>query len=289
MHLNAYSAKGSGSEMLATPSKTLGMHVSKREFVATVSRRLGVHVIEGDCPCCFCGELMDAGGIHCLSCMARGDAIAMHNGVRDVYYDYCLRAALRPRSEAPKVLQEVLGRDDRRRPADVLWIPALTLAKKLPNGERAVRSEPVCFDFAVINALGQGHWADTAVSPGSAAEKYADGKRSRHNTESLCKEAGFRFWPVVHEIQGGCGKEAEEAMRAIAASISDRESKAASVVLSEMKARLAAVITRASARAIFKRQPVPNQRSVYLRNAIVVSEQMAAATETSDLPDTALM
>ena len=78
-------------------------------------------------------------------------------------------------------------------------------------------------------------------------------------------------------------------MRAIAASISDRESKDASVVLREMKARLAAVITRTSARAIFKRHPVLNQRSVYLRDAMTCSEQMAAVPESSDLADAAVM
>jgi hypothetical protein len=48
------------------------------------------------------------------------------------------------------------------RPADILVIPNLALAQRLPDGGRAVRTEPICFDFAVINALGSGHWSETA-------------------------------------------------------------------------------------------------------------------------------
>ena len=51
-------------------------------------------------PCCFCGHHLDAQGSHCLSCMAGGDATTLHNGVRDVYFDFCELAGLRPISEA---------------------------------------------------------------------------------------------------------------------------------------------------------------------------------------------
>ena len=56
-----------------------------------------------------------------------------------------LNAGLRPTCEAP--------RDGRCRPADILCIPALALAQVLSNGARAIRTEPICLDIAVINAL----------------------------------------------------------------------------------------------------------------------------------------
>ena len=191
--------------------------------------------------------------------MSAGDATSMHNGVRDVYHDFCERAGLRPRSEAPQVLAEVLGRDDRRRPADVLCIPALALSRRLPDGSRAVRTEPVCFDFAVINALGQGHWAKTAVSPGSAAEGYDAGKRAFRQTERLCQEAGYRFRPVVHEVQGGMAKAANAATRAISEAVAERERRDAATVRRELLYRVAVVVARSSARAIRKRmRPRPD-------------------------------
>ena len=148
----------------------------------TIACRRGVDVMEGDVPCCLCGQVSDSGGLHAISCTAGGDHTAQHDAVRDVYFDFCERGGLRPASEAPHVLAEVLGRDSRRRPADVLCIPALALSRLLPNGSRAVRTEPVCFDFAVINALGQKHHAETASGPGRAAEAYDRRKRARQNT-----------------------------------------------------------------------------------------------------------
>ena len=251
--LGAYSAPGCGKELGLTPSKTLDMQLSQGEFATLVACRLGVDVMEGDSPCPLCGHLMDAKGIHALSCMSGGDATAVHNGVRDVYHDFCERGGLRPRSEAPQVLAEILGRHDRHRPADVLVIPALALARRLPDGSRAVRTEPVCFDFAVINALGQDHWRETAERPGSAADGYCARKRARRNTERLCEEAGFRFWPVVHEVQGGMSKAADAATRAIAEAVAEREQRDADKVRHELLARVAVVIARCSVRAIKKR------------------------------------
>ena len=213
------------------------MNLSRGDFVTTVARRLGVDVMEGNLPCRFCGQLLDAGGLHCLSCTAGGDATTQHNGVRDVYFDFCERGGLRPTSEAPRVLQDVLGTRDRRRPADVLCIPALALSRVLPDGSRAVRTEPVCFDFAVINALGPDHWGDTAAAPGSAADKYGNGKKTRNNTERLCAEVGYSFWPVVHEVQGGTAKEADAAIRAIASTIAERESREHGAIRRELLAQ----------------------------------------------------
>ena len=122
-----------------------------------MSRRLGVDVLDSGRPCCFCGQHLDAQGSHCLYCMAGGDATTQHNAVPDVCFDFCERAVLRPISEAPNILQDIFTRDVRCRPADVLCVPALALARVLPKGARAFRTGPICLDIAVINALGQDH------------------------------------------------------------------------------------------------------------------------------------
>ena len=197
---------------------------------------------------------------HIPACMSGGDATSMHDGVRDIYLDFCERGGLRPRGEAPGILAEVLGRESRRRPADVLCVPALTLARKLPDGSRAIRTEPVCFDFAIINALGQDHWRDTAEAGGQAAERYAERKRTRNDTARLCLEAGYRFWPVVHEVQGGMAKGADAAVRAIAGAVAEREGRTAAAIREELLGRVAVLIARCTARAI-RRRGTPQLRN----------------------------
>ncbi len=48
--------------------------------------------------------------------MSGGDAARLHNGVRDVYFDYCQRGGLRAESETPQLLQDILGPLDAHRP-----------------------------------------------------------------------------------------------------------------------------------------------------------------------------
>ena len=72
-------------------------------------------------------------------------------------YVYCERGGLCPECEAPRVLQDLFSGHEWRRPADVICIPALALVRHLPDGSRVIRAETVCFDFAVINAMGPDH------------------------------------------------------------------------------------------------------------------------------------
>ena len=159
-------------------------------------------------PCCCGGQLLDAQGSRCLSCMDGGDATTQHNEVRDVYFDFCERAGLRPISEAPNILQDIFTRDGRCRLADVLCVPALALARVLPTGARAIRTEPICLDIAFINALGQDHWKHKATRSGSAADSYSVVEAARNDISNKCWAAENCFW-LVHETQS------DAAMRAI--------------------------------------------------------------------------
>ena len=268
----AHSAPGAGAELGVTPSKTLDKQLTRGEFVTVVSRRLGVDVMDGGVPCTTCGQVLDSKGIHCMSCMGGGDHTVQHNAVRDVYFDFCSRGRLRPTSEAPSVLADVLGRDDRHRPADILCVPALVFARRLPDGSRAVRTEPVCFDFAVINALGLAHWDHTNTGPARAAEAYGDGKKSRNNTDALCTAAGYRFWPVIHEVQGGTSKEADTAQRAIAEAVATAEGRSIGAVLRELRERLALVISRCCSKTISARMPAPVASPVTFAAALLLSD-----------------
>ena len=147
--LNAYSAPGAGREYSLVPSRTLDTNLTTFEFATAVATRLGVDVMEGGVPCPLCGQLLDAGGRHAQSCMSGGDTTTEHNCVRDVFHSFCSRGGLRPEAEAPRLLAESSTVDGRRRPADVLVLPALAMARHLPDGGVAVRAEQVALDFAV--------------------------------------------------------------------------------------------------------------------------------------------
>ena len=259
---NAYSATHAREILGVTPSLTLDKCLSKTGFVITVAGRLGVDVCEGDVPCVYCGIVMDRLGRHCLSCTAGGDINTRHNGVRDIYHDYCQRGGLRPEKEAPRLLQDVLGRHDRHRPADVLCMSSMTLAERLPDGTRSVRTEPIRLDSAVINALGMNHWRETAQGCATASDQYDVDKMRRNNTEERCAEAGLRYQPVVHELQGCVSKGAFTVMHSIAEAVAFRENRTGASVRSEMQARIAVFIARCVARSIRKRSARPRSKVV---------------------------
>ena len=73
------------------------------------------------------------------------------------------------------------------------------LQDKLPDGS----TQPIALDFAVIHALGPGHWVATWQSPAGAAEAYSLHKCQHNRTRDLCAQAGMSHQPVVLEKQGG--------------------------------------------------------------------------------------
>ena len=99
--------------------------------------------------------------------MAGGDAVALHNGLRDLLHDYCARAQLRPQAEAPGLL------DGRRRPADIFLRGGVGLLPALPDGSRPVGLGALALDVAIINALGPSHWDATLCGAADAATVYA--------------------------------------------------------------------------------------------------------------------
>jgi hypothetical protein len=250
---NAFSAKGGGEMFEVTPSKTLDTQLTSSEFATNVACTLGVDVLDAGAPCNMCGMMQDCAGIHALSCMSGGDQVYEHNAVRDVIFDFCERGRLRPKLEEPNLLASGSQANSRERPADVLVIPHIALARQLPDGSRAIRAERVCFDFAVINALGANHWSLTADVGGQAAEEYDSFKRRRNNTEERCAQQGLRFWPVVLEQQGGMSKAADTALRAIAVAVATCEGLDEQVIRRAIMQRISVVIARSVGSRVARR------------------------------------
>ena len=118
------------------------------------------------------------------------NATTQHHAVRDVYFDFCERARLRPVNEALHSLLDSFTCGGQCRPTDILCIPALVLAQVLHNGARAIRTEPVCLDIAVICALGQHHQRHTAVGMGSGADAHITAKAARNDVSNKRFAAG---------------------------------------------------------------------------------------------------
>ena len=252
--LNTLRAPHAGQILHVVPSPTLDTHLTRQEFTYMAALRLGVDVMDGNHPCSFCALPVDSKGRHALSCMAGGDATAVHHTVRDVLHDYCDLGGLRPTLEAPNLLGELPVPEGGRRPADVFLCRPGLLLQRLPDGTRPHCPQSLALDVAVINALGEKHWRATASGAGAAAAAYANLKRSHLDTARKCDQAGIRFQPVVLEAQGGYDKEAAAIIHGIALEAGLALRRDPAVVKQELLSKLAVVLCRAAAHSIDRRR-----------------------------------
>ena len=252
--LHAYAVDGSAAALGFTPSHTLDTTLSRSDFLAILGGRLGVDVCGGG-PCRFCGKLSDCKGRHALSCMAGGDHVALHNSLRDLVFDYCQRAQVRPVLEAPGLL------NGQRRPADVLVRSATGLVPRLPDGAQPHNPPPLALDIAVVNALGDTHWDATRQAAGAACLAYAQRKRAHNRTAGLCEAAGVRYLPLVWEVQGGSTPETRAFVHRLCGAVAVVEGLDPGVVKSRFSEQVAVLLARASGRAIRRRQAVVGDRA----------------------------
>ena len=132
-------------------------------------------------------------------------------------------------------------------------MPNIALARFLPDGSRSIRTERVCLDIAVVNALGQGHWGETAAGGGRPCELYAESKLRRNNAESRCADHGLALRPMVFEQQGAMTKIAATTNAGIARAVAGREVRLEADVRSQFRFRLAVVIVRCVAARVARR------------------------------------
>ena len=244
--LTAYSAPMAGRWLLATPAKTLDMHMSGVEVAIASSLHLGVDVMKGGGPCRFCGAVLDGKGVHCASCMAGGDVSLRHNRVRNIVYRYSCRAQLNAELEKAGVLDEDGVFIDLSRPADVM-------VDEMDGLSRG--SERLALDVKVINALGSGHYQDTLEGPLVAAEKYRETACARGDVRARCAAKGVRYEPLVFTTQGGCEKHAEAILSKIADKVSQVESRDAGKIKAEFLEAICMSIAKSVAKAVMRRRP----------------------------------
>ena len=186
-------------------------------------------------------------------CQAATTYVLVHNTVRDIVEDYCKRGCLRPEPEAPALLRNISAPNGRRRPADVFVCSATCLARRLPDGSR-LAGRRVALDFAIINAVGRGHWNATLQEPGSAEIAYAERKCRYQDTRNKCQQVGLEFQPMIMSSQGGMTPAMGGILHGIANAVATMEGALPEVVRKDMFERLAIAITRSNARAIVRRR-----------------------------------
>ena len=231
------------------------------EFVVELRTRLQMPVYQADryCPCC--GAVLDTRGFHARKCMAAGDVVDCHNGVRNQVGRFATSAGLAPTLEKAELLPP--RPDDptcsnHRRPADV-FLPSF------------VHGAPAAFDFAVVSPQRQDVVALAAGSAGAAASLYEAYKRSYLETETECAQQGVNFFPMVAESSGGWGPEGLKHLRQLAKVAARQTGTDGGDVMGQLLQALCVVIRSAKARAVLRRAGTPQNPSVHATEAALTA------------------
>ena len=88
--LRAAGAPHAGAWLTALPSKGLNQRFGHAECSAASRIVLGVQFLANDSWCPRCDQILDRSCCHALACMSGGDALRLHNSLRDVVFVKCL-------------------------------------------------------------------------------------------------------------------------------------------------------------------------------------------------------
>lgn len=234
--------KGAREFWQAVPHRSQGTVLSAEEFRAEVRYRLCVPESQESGFCPLCDDSLDPFGHHCRRCCAGGDRTIRHNAIRNIIFNLCCKAGLRPELEKPGLLLPSRPSDasTERRPADV-YLPCWT------------GGLPAALDFAVTAPQRQAIVGDAAHTPLAAADAYSQTKRDHLRTQESCTTQGIRFQPMVCETTGAWSTEAMEVLQLICKTAAARTGTPHSELLRETLSRCGAAVYRANARAHFKR------------------------------------
>ena len=254
-HINHTTTSGSGSWLHAVPSKALRTNVEPLLYRAMIQRWLRVPIFESEFHCPYCDDVIDKYGDHCLTCSNGGDRTKRHNLIRNEVFYFCSSSGLNPELERQHLLQPrpLMGcnqedgssreSNNNRRPADV-YLP------------RWRRGAPAALDFAVTSAL-RGDIVGRSAIDGSASTKaYEDKKRSYLNTESMCREEGITFIPMVCEADGGgWGPAAHKVWSELAKLKALASGEKDSTIVGQLLPSLGLILHKENARSILLRSP----------------------------------
>ena len=234
--LLAISAPQAHAWLRAQPSPKLGLDLLPNEVQALVKWGLGLPVFTDADACSHCSQTLDIHEHHALICHAGGDVVTRYNHLRDSFADFCRRACLAPELERGCGLTST---KDKTRPADVL-VPNWSLSRS------------AAFDLKVINPLNSNFLFGVSMTSGYTAEL---GEKDKHSNNDIpCTERGWVCVPLVVEVFGGWGNEAQEALSRVAKKLAIRTSCFWPEVLASMYCRLGITLMCQNARALLGRR-----------------------------------
>ena len=259
------SLTGAGAWLTAAPVDD-ARTVDPVLFQTSLQRRLRLRVQDEDSFCPLCGSTMDSFGDHALVCPCHGDRTVRHNALRNAVYEDARKTSLgaekekagllpsRPSEDSVREQLEegaahdtLLNQRQRRRPADVFL-------------RRLNAAGPTALDFACTSGLRADRLQLSRDSPELVLTGYEDFKREHkppgetETTETLCRNEGLNFVPMVVEAHGGGWSTAARAVldgiaKCVAAAQYDNH-EIASLAIAQ---RLSVTLHRENARAIVRR------------------------------------
>ena len=220
-----------------------------------IRRRLRLPVADEDIPCPLCDGVTDRFGDHALVCACGGDRVKRHNRLRSLLASRAKAAGLHPEVEKPGLLpprldahggpEDGVRRGGGRRPADV-WV-----------GSWGIHG-PAAFDLAVTSGMKSGSLAAVITDAGQPVGDYEGRKRTHLNTQALCAAEGLQFVPLVVEAAGGWAPAARRAWKELGEQLSARTGDPTSETADQLLQALAVTLQRENARAVLRRQGLPD-------------------------------
>ena len=212
-------------------------------FVQELRFRLGMPDASEDTWCPKCDAVLDKLSHHAAVCVAGGERTLRHNAVRDVVFDWAVRAGLAPEKERAGLLPPHASEDAssaRRRPADV-YLPSWA-------------GSPAALDFAVTAPQRQETLAQAGKEAGAAAADYARHKEAHLGTAAACAAQGITFRPMVVETTGHWERQASALLKQLAGAVATRSGEDAAPVHASLLQELSVVVRSFRARAALRRR-----------------------------------
>ena len=182
--LLAASSPHSGDWLNAMPISSCGLRLDDEAIRVSVGLRLGLNLCEPHpCPC---GSIVDARGIHGLSCRRSSGRMSRHHSINDLIWRSLNRAQI-PSSKEPTGL----SRTDGKRPDGLSLIPWQA-------------GKSLIWDVTVADTLATSHLPTTSSLAGAAAESAALKKMDKYRELSN----SYIFVPISFETMGPISKQA---------------------------------------------------------------------------------
>ena len=113
-------------------------------------------------------------------------------------------------------------------------------------------------DFAVTSGMRSDFIRKSMTDPGAILEHYEEFKRTYKETARECRQAGFRFTPMVMEAHAGAwSTTARQVLDRLSKNLAASSGEEPTLVSLRIAQRMSTTLHRENARAILKRLPSP--------------------------------